>query len=106
VAHHLVTTRGYVFEKGEDVADEEALADRFRASVVEATAAKLSYRLGRWCIRDLADWHYTFAMTSWKKKDFSAAARGFYNAWDLCPDNDEAGNWYWEARERSEGLSS
>jgi hypothetical protein len=106
VAHHLVATRGYVFEKGEDYTDEETLANRFSAGVVEATAEKWSYRLGRWCIKDLAEWYYVFAVTDWKNKDFSAAARRFYNAWDLCPDNDEAGYWYWHARERSEGLSS
>jgi hypothetical protein len=55
---------------------------------------------------DLADWYYVFAVTDWENKDFRAAAKRFYNAWALCPDNDEAGYWYWEARERSEGLSS
>lgn len=106
VAHHLVATRGYVFEKGEDVADEEALANRFSATVIASTAQKPSYRLGQWFIKDLANWYYTFAMTDWEKKNFSAAARRFYNAWDLCPDNAEAGYWYWQARERSEELSS
>jgi hypothetical protein len=106
VAHHLVATRGYVFEKGEDVADEEALATRFSKKMVEATAMRWSYRLGRWCIKDLSNWYYIFAMTDWEKKDFSAAARRFYKAWDLSPDNDEAAYWYWEARERSEGPSS
>lgn len=106
VAHHLVATRGYVFDKGEDVADEEALANRFSATVVASTATKRSYRLGQWCIKDLAEWYYTYAMTDWKKQDFRAAARRFYNAWDLCPDNAEAGYWYWEAKERSERLSS
>ena len=105
VAHHLVATRGYVFEKGEDVADEEALATRFSKKMVEATTVRWSYRLGRWCIKDLSNWYYIFAMTDWEKKDFRAAARRFHNAWDLCPDNSEAGYWYWEAREKSEVLS-
>lgn len=105
VAHHLVATRGYVFKQGEDVADEEALATRFSKKMVEATAVRWSYRLGLWCIKDLSNWYYTFAMTDWEKKDFCAAARRFYSAWDLCPDNDEAAYWYWEARKRSEGIS-
>ena len=100
VAHHLIATRGYVFESGEDVADEEALANRFSVKVLETTAAKWSYTLGRWCIRDLAEWYYTFAMTDWRKNDFKAAARRFYSAWDLCPDNEEAAYWYWQAREK------
>ena len=102
VAHHLVATRGYVFEKGEDIADEEALANRFSAKVVASTAEKQSYRVGQWCIKDLANWYYTFAMTDWEKKDFNAAARRFYHAWDLYPDNEEAGRWYWEARARAQ----
>lgn len=106
LAHHLIATRGYVFEKGEDVADEEALANRFSATVLASTARKPSYRLGQWFIKDLADWYYTFAMTDWKKKDFRAAASRFYNAWDLCPENTQAGYWYWEARERLERPSS
>ena len=60
VAHHLVATRGYVFEKGEDVADEEALANRFSATVLASTSQKPSYTLGQWCIKDLADWYYTW----------------------------------------------
>lgn len=106
VAHHLVAIRGYVFERGEDVTDEEALANRFAATVIASTTQKPLYRLSQWCIKDLANWHYIFAMTDWKKKDFKAAARRFYNAGDLCPDNEEAAYWYWEARKRSEGLSS
>lgn len=100
VAHHLIATRGYVFESGENVADEEALANRFSVKVLETTAAKWSYRLGQWCIRDLAGWYYTFAMTDWRKNDFKAAARRFYSAWDLCPDDEEAAYWYWQAREK------
>jgi hypothetical protein len=106
VAHHLVATRGYVFEKGEDVVDEEALANRFSAAVVASTAQKRSYRLGQWAIKELANSYYTSAMTDCKKKDFRVAARRFYNAWDLCPDNSEAGYWYWKAKELSEELSS
>jgi hypothetical protein len=106
VAHHLVATRGYVFENVEKIADEEGLANRFSAKVIETTLRRPSYRLGQWCIRDLAGWYYAFAQADWDHNDFRAAARRFHRAWDLCPDNEEAAYWYWQAKEKCGESSS
>lgn len=103
VAHHLVATRGYIFEQGEDLADEEALANRFSATVLKAAAGKWSYRLGQKGMKLLASRYHLFALIDWEKEDFSAAATRFYNAWDLCPDSEEAAYWYWQARDKLDG---
>lgn len=105
VAHHLVAKRGYVFDQGEDVTDEESLANQYSASVLQKTAAKLSYRLGQSCLKEIAAWRYAFAMGDWRRKNYKKAAEGFYDAWNLNPEHEQANYWHWRAREMS-GLES
>lgn len=99
VAHHLIATRGYVFKKEEDLSDEEMLANRYAESVLRKAAAQWSYKLGQWCLKDIAGWHYAFAMVDWRQKKYKAAAERFYNAWNLDPENEAASRWYWRAKE-------
>lgn len=101
VAHHLVAKRGYVFDQGEDLTDEESLANRYSASVLQKTTARFSYRLGQSCLKEIAAWYYNFAILDWRQKNYKAAAEGFYNAWNLNPEHQEANYWHWRAKEMS-----
>ena len=101
VAHHLIAKRGYVFDQAEPVTDEETLANQYSASVLQKTRARLSYRLGQSCLKELAAWRYAFATVDWRKKNYKAAAEGFYDTWNLNPEHKEANYWHWRAREMS-----
>lgn len=101
VAHHLVATRGYVFQEGEDTGDEELLADRYAASVLRKATQRWPYRLGRCVLEVLSGWHYAVGSADWRRKKYKSAAEGFYNAWNLDPESQEASYWYWRAKEMS-----
>ncbi|MDQ3803228.1 MAG: hypothetical protein M3416_05170, partial [Acidobacteriota bacterium] len=99
VAHHLVSTRGYVFHAGEDVTDGEALAERYAASVEQRVVRQWRYRLGRFWLKEIAGWYYAFGNVEWREKNYQAAVRYFLNAWHLDPEHELAGYWYWRAKE-------
>lgn len=105
LAHHLVATRGYVFQKGEDITDEESLASRYAESAVEKATQRWLYKLGQRCLKEIAGWHYAFAAVDWRQKKYKAAAERFYNAWSLDPEQEEAAYWYWRAKEMCDSES-
>lgn len=103
VAHHLKVSRGFILHEGENDIDEEALADRYAESVLERVTKKWPYKLGQLCLRELASWHYTYGMLDWREKKYLSAMERFYKAWDLNPENKEAGYWYWRAKDNLVG---
>ena len=105
VGHHLVAMRGYVIRPGENLENEESLVNQYAASVVHNMMTRWSYRLGEWCLKDLAGWYYAFGAADWRSKKFAKAADKFYLAWDLDPLHEDYNYWYWRAREISDGES-
>ncbi len=105
VGHHMAATRGYVIRPGEDRNQEESLADRYAANVLERMTTHWSYKLGRWGLKDLAGWHYVFGIADWRAKKYGSAADSFYKSWLLDRQNEDALYWYWRAREMSEAKS-
>lgn len=99
VAHHVITTKGYVFQPGETAADEELIANRYAETVLAKMRAHWRYRFAHWCLRDLAGWHYAFGSVDWREKKYEAAADRFFKAWDLDPEHADASYWYWRAKE-------
>lgn len=102
VAHHALAQRGYIFHPGEDEKDEEALAERYAAEVLDRMAKRWHYRLARWVIRDLAETHYILGIVAWKSQRYCKAADKWFKAWNLNPNLDEVANWYYHARKLCE----
>lgn len=48
IAHHLRAERGYVFQPQEHGEDEEAIANRYAATLVQRMAKRWAYKLGVW----------------------------------------------------------
>lgn len=103
VAHHLIAIRGYVFREGEETTDEESLANHYAACVEQRVTMRWQYKLGQRCLKEIAIWHYTFGILDWREKKYRSAAEHFYDAWNLNPENKEAGYWYWRAKEMCGG---
>jgi len=103
VAHHLVATRGYVFQPGEDKDQEESLANAYAAKVLVKMTSHWPYQLGQRGMRELASWHYVYGIADYNAKKYRSAADSFYKSWDLDPQNKESLNLYWRAREMSGG---
>lgn len=101
VAHHLAASRGFIFQDGEDLTDEESVADSYAESVVKKTTAHWSYRMGQRGLKEISEWHYSSALVDCRQKKYKQAAQRFYDAWSLNPGNKEAAEWYWRAKEMS-----
>lgn len=106
VAHHLVTTQAHVFGENGNCKDEESIANKYAGGVLARMQSKWLNRLGQWCLRELASWHYVFGIADYNAEKYGSAADYFYKSWDLDPQNQDALNLYWRAREMSDGKSS
>lgn len=103
-AHHLVSTRGYVFRKGERFKHreyEEVAANRYALNVIKKMQIRWYHRVGAWLIKDLGDHHYIQGMLDWREGKYLNAAARFYKTCRLNPDHDEAAYWYWRAKQLS-----
>lgn len=100
VAHHLIATRGYVNQPGEETEDEESLADGYADKTLKRMVKRWPYRLGQWYFKERASWHYIFGSLDWRQQKYEAAANRFLDAWNLDPSHKSAAYWYWRARER------
>lgn len=103
VAHHLAATRGYVFEPGGGMRDEESLAERYARGHVEKMRARRRYRLGLWLMKKLARLHYDSGIVYSSRRDYCAAAERWFMAWRLNPELSNVSEWYHLARERCDG---
>lgn len=100
VAHHLIATRGYVFDEGEDVADEELLAERYAEQVLLRATKRWLYKLGELSLNEIASWQYTRGILDWRDGRYLSAAERFYDAWNLNPKIKDAAYWYWRSRDK------
>lgn len=102
VGHHLQAERGYIFQPGERLDQEEyqeEMADRYAFDVVKRMKERWYYRLGQWIMKDSARMYYHFGVEEWKKKNYRRAAEYFYRSHILDPENDET--WYWHKRAKA-----
>lgn len=106
VAHHLIATRGYVFQPGEDLSDQESLANRYAAGVLQDMMKRWHYKLGRWLINDLAETNYAFGAIEWQKQRYCAAADRWHKAWALNPELEDIADLYWQAKDMCDGEQS
>ena len=100
VAHHLIATHGYVFEPGEDLSDEESLANRYAQKHVEKMRACWRYRFGLWLMKQLAELHYSSGVVHSSKQRYCEAADCWYMAWNLNPKLKSVSEWYHAAKEK------
>ena len=103
VAHHLVATRGYIFEPGDSDHDEESLAEEYARRHLEKMKARRRYRFGRWLMNKLARLHYDSGVVYSSRRDYCAAAECWYMAWRLSPELSNVSEWYHLAREKCKG---
>src|SRR5262244_3452618 len=102
VGHHLIATRGYVFqphEKFKDDANREDFCNRYAFHVTQKMMAHWYYRLGQWALKDLASWYYIFGCRDWNEKKYKKAAERFYTSFHLDRNREDALNWYWRAKD-------
>jgi hypothetical protein len=104
VAHHLFHTRGYIFSPSESADEEESNATAYGNKVLERVMRHQTYKLGRWCIKELAFWYYSNGLIDSQKNNFVSAADHFYKAWVLDPTLEDVGKYYWLSREKAEGI--
>lgn len=101
VGHHLIDSRGYVFQKGERVAPheyEEELANRYSFSVRKRMLQRWYYRAADWLTRDLAGWHYAIGISEWRDGRYEQAASRWQTTVCLDPNRTDADYWYYEAK--------
>ena len=106
VAHHLIATRGYVSYSGEDIGDQESLANRYAEGVLQRMMKRWYYRLGQRLINDLAETNYAFGAIEWEKQRYCAAAERWYKAWELNPELEDIADLYWQAKDMCDGKQS
>jgi hypothetical protein len=104
VGHHLIATRGYIFqplEQFKHAANQEDFCNRYAFSVAQKMMEHWYYRLGRWGLKDLAGWHSVFGYLDWKGKKYKEAAEHFYTSFHLDRNREEALNWYRRAKDEA-----
>jgi len=104
VGHHLIAQRGYIFQPGEKVDQdeyEEEMANRYAFSVIKKMSQRWYYRLGQRLAKDLASTYYALGILDWNEKKYKEAAESWYRAWNLDPDHQEAVDLYWRAKKLS-----
>jgi hypothetical protein len=102
VAHHLIATRGYVFDPGERLRGEEfeeEFANRYAVEVTKRMRRRWYYRLGLWLLKDLAEWHYIFGVLDWRDRRYQGAAEHWRKSFWLYPENPEIPYWYHRAKD-------
>ena len=100
IGHHLIDTKGYVFEPGEKYKRqefEEEFCNRYAFEVLRKMRRRWHYRLGMWGLKDLAGWQYIQGTLDWKEKMYDEAASHWHKAVQLNPDSLESLYWYHRA---------
>jgi hypothetical protein len=104
VGHHLISTRGYIFQPAEAFDHKEVVeefCDRYAFTVVKKMLAKSQYRVSRWILKKLAGWYYDFASLDWNEKKYKKAAERFLTAFLLDRNCEDA--LYWHSRAKDAG---
>jgi hypothetical protein len=104
VAHHLIATRGYVFQPGEKYPRnefEEEFCNRYASETLKKMQSRWRYKVGRWAMNELARWQYIFGCVDWEQKRYKDAAAHWYKTIGLNPDYEKVVQWYFRAKELS-----
>jgi len=101
-AHHLASTRRYILNRGECLNEEEKLANKYAERVLQGMMKRWHYKLGNWCIKDLAGWYFAFGLAAARNKKYRSASDRFYTTWLLDPENQDALDFYWSSKEKAE----
>jgi hypothetical protein len=97
VGHHLIYTRGYVFQPNEVFKHQETIeefCDRYAFSVTKKMTLKRRYWFSRWVLRRLADWHLAMGALNEGMKKQKQAADHFRAAFNLDNNRDDALYYY------------
>jgi len=103
VAHHVRARRGSLLCQPAESPNEESFANEYAAQVLQRMTKAWSYRLGHWCIREIAGWYYAFGNVDWRNGKYAAASDSFFKAWDLDPQHKNAAHWYLRAKKMLAG---
>ena len=93
VGHHLICTRGYVFQPTEVFKHKEVVeefCDRYAVSIVKKMMVKWRYRISRWIIKRLAGWHLGMGSFDDGLKKQTQAAEHFLTAFHLDNNREDA----------------
>jgi hypothetical protein len=101
VGHHLIATRGYVFQPTEIFKHEEVVeefCDRYAFSIVNKMLAHWRYRFWRWTAKRLAGWHLAMGSFNEGMKKQTKAADHFLTAFHLDSTREDALYYYRRAK--------
>lgn len=97
VGHHLIYTRGYVFQPTEVFKHQETIeefCDRYAFGVTTKMTMKWRYRLSRWVLRRLAGWHLAMGALNEGMKKQKKASEHYRAAFNLDNRRDDALYFY------------
>ena len=106
VGHHLIYTRGYVFQPTEVFKHKEIVeefCDRYAFSIQKNMMAQWRYRLSRWLLRRLAGWHVALGSFDEARKERTKAAEHFLSAFHLDSNREDALYFYRRATHSGNG---
>lgn len=101
VAHHVIATRGYIFEPGEvyrSVEHEEEMSDRYAFNVIKKMKRKWRYKIGASLTKYIAAVDFELGSEAWKKKKYKDAAEFWYKSFLLDSERQDTIEWYWHAK--------
>lgn len=97
VGHHLIYTRGYIFQPTEVFKHKEIVeefCDRYAVGILKKMLANRRYRFWRWTVKRLADWHLAMGALNEGLKKPKKAADHFLTAFHLDNDREDALYFY------------
>ena len=97
VGHHVSFMHDNQIENAE-ASHRELLANDYADSVIELMTRHWYYKLGRFLLKDIADWYFAFGLAAANYGHYQRAAKRFYAAWHLVPEMEQAAEYYWRAR--------
>lgn len=108
VAHHVIATRGYIYETREKYKAwdgvrnpyEEEMADAYAADVMERMLRHWRYKLGKSLARMLSTVLYKAGIQEYWDGNYQSAASLEFRAHTLNPENENAGQCYRHAMEK------
>ena len=108
VAHHVIATRGYIYERSEKYEpwngvrdpDEEKMADRFASDILARMVRHWPYLLGKVLARMLSTLLYKAGLQDYWDQKYQAAASRQARAHSLNPENQDAGQCFRHAMEK------
>jgi hypothetical protein len=97
VGHHVSAMNGDQLKNAE-TSRRESIANIYSDSVIELMTRHWYYKMGRYLIKDIAEWYFAFGLAAGNLGNYQRAAKRFYAAWYLIPEMKEAAEYYWRAR--------